>query len=140
MDMFEDRKERSAPQSRPDKSSPQKSAAVQKATPVVLCASNAYNRKYYLNENFKDLPSAIKEELQIMCVLYTEDVGGVLQLAFDEDGCLQFETSYEENDFFYDEIGSVLKIKQYQNNKRELLEELETYYRIVFLGEGLEEE
>ena len=60
--------------------------------------------------------------------------------AYDEDGNLEFRTSYEEGDFFYDEIGSVLKIKQYQNVKRELLESLETYYRIVFLGEGLDEE
>lgn len=107
---------------------------------VVLCASNAYNRKFYLNDNFKGLPESIKEELQIMCVLYTEDVGGVLELVYDEDGNLEFRTSFEETDFFYDEIGSVLKIKQYQNAKRELLESLETYYRIVFLGEGLDEE
>lgn len=107
---------------------------------ITLCASNAYNKKFYLNENFKGLPEAIKEELQIMCVLYTEDVGGVLELVFDEDGNLEFRTTYEEGDFFYDEIGSVLKIKQYQNVKRELLEALETYYRIVFLGEGFDEE
>lgn len=107
---------------------------------ITLCASNAYNKKFYLNDNFKGLPETIKEELQIMCVLYTEDVGGVLELVFDEDGNLEFRTSYEEGDFFYDEIGSVLKIKQYQNVKRELLESLETYYRIVFLGEGLDEE
>ncbi|MBQ8518840.1 MAG: hypothetical protein IJ455_04425 [Agathobacter sp.] len=107
---------------------------------ITLCASNAYNKKFYLNDNFKGLPEAIKEELQIMCVLYTEDVGGVLELVFDEDGNLEFRTSYEETDFFYDEIGSVLKIKQYQNVKRDLLESIETYYRIVFLGEGLDEE
>ena len=107
---------------------------------IVLCASNAYNRKFYLNEKFQGLPEAIKEELQIMCVLYTEDVGGILELIFDEDGNLEFRTSFEDNDYFYDEIGSVLKIKQYQNVKRELLESIETYYRIVFLGEGLEEE
>ena len=107
---------------------------------VILCVSNAYNKKFYLNENFKGLPEAIKDELQIMCVLYTEDVGGVLELVYDEDGNLEFRTSYEEGDFFYDEIGSVLKIKQYQNVKRELLESLETYYRIVFLGEGFDEE
>lgn len=107
---------------------------------MILCASNAYNKKYYLNENFKGLPEAVKEELQIMCVLYTEDVGGVLELVFDEDGNLEFRTSYDEGDFFYDEIGSVLKIKQYQNVKRELLEAIETYYRIVFLGEGLDGE
>ena len=107
---------------------------------ITLCASNAYNKKFYLNENFNGLPEAIKEELQIMCVLYTEDVGGVLELVYDEDGSLEFRTSYEESDYFYDEIGSVLKIKQYQNVKRELLEALETYYKIVFLGEGFDEE
>ena len=53
---------------------------------ITLCASNAYTKKFYLNEHFKGLPEAIKEELQIMCVLYTEDIGGVLELVFDEDG------------------------------------------------------
>lgn len=102
--------------------------------------SNAYQKKYYLNENFNGLPQTIRDELKIMCVLYTEDVGGILELVFDEDGNLDFRTSCKENDFFYDEIGSVLKIKQYRNERRELLESIETYYRIVFLGEGLEEE
>ncbi len=106
---------------------------------VVLCAANAYNQKYYFNDNFKELPSDVQEELQIMCVLFTEDVGGILQLIFTEDGELEFRTACEENDYFYDEIGSALKIKQYQNNKRELLEGLETYYKVRFLGEGFEE-
>ena len=107
---------------------------------AVLCVSNAYQKKFYLNDNFKGLPQSIKDELKIMCVMYTEDVGGILELVFDEDGNLDFRTSCKENDFFYDEIGSVLKIKQYQSQKRELLEAIETYYRIVFLGEGFEEE
>lgn len=107
---------------------------------VVLCAANAYKQKYYLNSNFSELPEYIKDELQILCVMFTEDVGGVLELVFNEDGDLEFETSYEEGDFFYDEIGSVLKIKQYRNEKRDLLEALETYYKVRFLGEGFEEE
>ena len=60
---------------------------------VVLCVSNAYQKKFYLNENFQGLPQSIREELKIMCVLYTEDVGGILELVFDEDGNLQFRTS-----------------------------------------------
>lgn len=106
---------------------------------VVLCVSNAYQKKFYLNENFNDLPQAIRDELKIMCALYTEDVGGILELVFDADGCLQFRTSCVENDFFYDEIGSALKIKQYRNEKRDLLEALETYYRVLYLGEGFGE-
>ena len=107
---------------------------------VVLCVSIGYQKKFYLSEDFQGLPQSVKDELKIMCVLYTEDVGGILELIFDEDGNLDFRTSCEEGDFFYDEIGSVLKIKQYQNQKRELLETIEMYYRIVFRGEGLEEE
>ena len=106
---------------------------------VTLCVSNAYQKKFYLNENFNGLPQSIREELKIMCVLYTEDVGGILELVFDADGCLQFRTSCEENDFFYDEIGSALKIKQYQNTKKELMEALEMYYQIRFLGKGFED-
>ena len=53
----------------------------------------------------------MKKELQIMCVLYTEDVGGILTLEFDENGRLQFKTEALEADARYDEIGSGLKIQ-----------------------------
>lgn len=107
---------------------------------IVLCGSSAYTKKFYLNENFDGLPDSIKDELKIMCVLYTEDVGGTLQLVFDENGNLEFRTEAEEGDLLYDEIGSVLKIKQLQNTKQELLEALELYFRVFFLGEDMEEE
>ena len=43
----------------------------------------------------------------------------------------------DENDFFFDEIGSQLKIKELQNTKGELLEALQLYYKVFFLGEEL---
>lgn len=104
---------------------------------VVLCASSSYDQKYYLNEDFNGLPEAIKDELKIMCVLYTEDVGGILTLEFDDDGTLLFKVSNDEGDLFFDEIGSVLKIKDLQIKKSELLESLELYYKVFFLGESL---
>ena len=106
---------------------------------VVLCGASAYEQKYYFNQDFASLPETIKQELQVMCVLYTEDVGGILTLEFDENGNLQFKTEATDSDFRYDEIGSVLKIKQLQSEKRELLESLEMYYRVFFLGEDMEE-
>lgn len=75
-----------------------------------------------------------------MCVLYTEEIGGVLTLEFDEEGNLQFQVESLEADAMFDEIGSVLRIKELRNSKRELLESLELYYRVFFLGEELEEE
>lgn len=107
---------------------------------VVLCAANSYEQKYYFNGQFKALPEEIKKELQIMCVLFTEDIGGVLSLEFEPDGILEFKVQAEESDYLFDEIGSGLKIRQYQREKRELLEALELYYRVVFLGETAEEE
>lgn len=104
---------------------------------VVLCAASSYEEKFYLNEQFSGLPSAIKEELQIMCVLYTADVGGVLTMQFDEEGNLLFHVTSNDDDFLFDEIGSVLKIKQYQAEKRELLESLELYYKATILGEDI---
>ena len=104
----------------------------------VLCAASAYEKKFYLNPEFAQLPESIKEELQIMCVLYTEDVGGILMLVFDEDGNLELKVDHEENDFAFDEIGSVLKIKQLQQTKRELFESLELFFKVFYLGEEME--
>lgn len=104
----------------------------------VLCAASAYEKKFYLNPEFDQLPESIKEELQIMCVLYTEDVGGILMLVFDEDGNLELKVDHEENDFAFDEIGSVLKIKQLQQTKRELFESLELFFKVFYLGEEME--
>ena len=106
---------------------------------VVLCGANSYEEKYYLNPDFEQLPEDVKNELKIMCVLYVHDVGGILTLEFDETGNLQFKTEATDSDFRYDEIGSVLKIKQIQAEKRELLESLEMYYRVFFLGEDMED-
>ena len=106
---------------------------------IVLCGASAYEQKYYFNQDFSSLPEAVKQELQIMCVLYTEDIGGILTLEFDEDGSLKFKTEALDADAMYDDIGSVLKIKQLQSEKRELLESLEMYYRVFFLGETPEE-
>ena len=105
---------------------------------VVLCGASAYEQKYYLNEDFRSLPSQIQDELKILCVLFTEDVGGVLTLVFDEEGQLLLETSAEAGDLLYDEIGSGLKIRQIQREKGELLQSLELFYRVFFLGEDME--
>ena len=67
----------------------------------------------------------------IMCVLYTEEIGGVLTLEFDEDGSLQFQVEALEADAMFDEIGSVLRIKDLRQKKKELLESLELYYNCL---------
>ena len=47
-------------------------------------------------------------------------------------------TMADEGDLLYDDIGSVLKIKQLRQTRQELLEGLEMYYRVFFLNEPLD--
>lgn len=107
---------------------------------IVLCAANAYEQKFYLNPEFDALPEKIKQDLQIMCVLYTEDVGGILMLVFDEEGSLELKVDHKEDDFFFDEIGSVLKIKELQRTKRDLFESLELFFKVFYLGGEIEDD
>jgi hypothetical protein len=102
---------------------------------VTLCASSKYEQKYYLNEEFKGLPEDIKKELKIMCVLFTEDVGGILRLEFDRDGNLNLVTEAYDGDLLYDDIGCELKIKQLRNEKQKLFSSLELFYRVFYLEE-----
>ena len=77
---------------------------------VVLCGANAYDMKYYFNEQFNGIPDSIKDELHIICVLFTEEVGGIFTIVFEEDGTVSMETNAEEDDIYYDEISSGLLI------------------------------
>ena len=104
---------------------------------MVLCGANSYEEKYYFNEDFAALPAAIQDELKILCVLFVSEIGGILTLEFEEDGTLCFRVASEENDFFFDEIGSGLKIKEIQKEKEELLASLELFYKVFFLNEEI---
>ncbi len=96
---------------------------------ITLCGASYYEQKYYFNQEFDKLPTGIKDELQIMAVSYTEKVGGVLTLIFDEEDNLQFQVQSLEGDGRFDEIGSALEIKKLQVEKREFLEALELFYK-----------
>ena len=100
---------------------------------VVLCGANAYEQKYYFNEQFAGIPESIKEELHIICVLFTEEVGGIFTIVFEEDGSVSLETDAEENDLLYDEISSGLLVGEIRRNRQEMLESLQLYYRVFIL-------
>ena len=67
-----------------------------KGEKMVLCGSNGYERKYYFNETFSNLPEAVQKELQILCVWFTEECGGILTMEFDEGGKLEFKHTTSE--------------------------------------------
>ena len=100
---------------------------------VVLCGASAYDQKYYFNKKFDRLPENIKEELHILCVLFTEEVGGVFTVAFTPTGDVEMETQHDEGDLLYDDIGSELLIKKVRQKKQELFQALSIYFKVTFL-------
>ena len=96
---------------------------------IVLCASSAYEQKYYFNEMFSNLPETVQQELKVLCVLFTEDVGGVLTILFDADGGIVLRPEKNEDDILYDDIGCGLKIRQMEIRQAELWEQLEKFYQ-----------
>ena len=104
---------------------------------IVLCGANAYEQKYYFNEKFNGIPESIKDELHIICVLFTEEVGGIFTIVFEQDGSISLETQAEEDDIYYDEISSGLLVSEIRRKRQELLESLSLFYRVFILKEDI---
>lgn len=97
----------------------------------VLCGASAYDEKYYFNKKFSKLPKSVQDELQIICVLFTEEIGGQFFMEFDDEKQLVFRTQAADWDYNYDEIGAGLMIKEIRKNRQDLLQALELFYSAV---------
>ena len=104
----------------------------------VLCGASAYEEKYYFNHRFDNLPEDVKGQLKVICILFTQDVGGTFLMRFDQEGSLCFETFAAASDYDYDDIGAELLIRQIEKTRAELISSLELYYRAFILGETID--
>lgn len=109
------------------------------AKKTVLCGASAYEQKYYFNKEFEKLPQSIQDELHIMCVLFTEEVGGVFTISFDEEGEVLLETEVSDSDIYYDEINSGLMIREVERNRQELFASLRLFYLTFVLKKDISE-
>ena len=119
-----------------DKSSIEEEYAGQDRYRIVICGANSYDKKYYFNKKFDNLPTNIKEELHIICVFFTEEAGGIFTISFTPFGHIEFDTRHEEGDLLYDEISARLLIKEIRMRKREMLDALSIYFRVTFLHQN----
>ncbi|MDO4188391.1 MAG: DUF6145 family protein [Lachnospiraceae bacterium] len=106
---------------------------------VVLCGANSYEQKYYFNKDFALVPEEIQDEIHIICVMFTEEIGGIFTMVFDEDGSLKIETQAADSDYLYDEIGARLYVDKITRYRQDLFRSLEMFYRVFVLGEKLED-
>lgn len=104
---------------------------------IVLCGANAYEQKYYYNPLFKKVPESIQKELHIICVLFTQEAGGVFTIEFEEDGVITMETNADEEDITYDEVSAGLMIGEIRRQRQDLFDALKSYYRVIVLHQSL---
>ncbi len=104
---------------------------------TIICGANAYEQKYYLNPIFEKIPDSIKKELNIICVLFTNEVGGIITIGFDEEGELVITTEAAPEDYLYDEVAAGLLVSKIRNTRQEMFESLNLFYRIVVLKEDV---
>lgn len=97
----------------------------------VLCGANYYEQKFYLNPAYENLPGSIKDELKILCVLFVQEVSGIIVLEFSKEGNLNIVVTAKDTDAYFDEIGSELKVRQMRKDKEELFKQLEEYYHAI---------
>ncbi|MCQ2520435.1 MAG: DUF6145 family protein [Lachnospiraceae bacterium] len=104
---------------------------------TVICGANAYEAKYYFNPLFDKMPDSIKDELHIICVLFTEEVGGIITIGFDAEGELNIMTQASDEDYLYDDIAAGLLVNKIRATRQELLESLQLFYRVFVLKEDV---
>lgn len=105
---------------------------------TVLCGANSYERKYYFNSQFDMIPERVQEELRLICLDFTESIGGIFVMVFTEDGRLSLMVSTAKGDYDFDEIGCELKIKKIQEENEELMNSMELYYQAFIQGVDVE--
>ncbi|WP_069999853.1 DUF6145 family protein [Cellulosilyticum sp. I15G10I2] len=101
----------------------------------IVVSVSPYVQKYYLNEEYQDLPAGIKEEVLSKLSAIAESTNCIISLGFNKDGEIFIEER-NEDPMFYDDIGAALEIKNFQLEEAELLKSLKMWYMIYRTQNG----
>ena len=104
---------------------------------VVLCGASAYEQKYYYNPLFMRVPESIRKELRIICVLFTQEAGGILTIEFEDDGEIFLRTECDEEDITWDSVSAGLLSGEIRRKREELFASLTLYYKATVLHEDV---
>ena len=104
---------------------------------VVLCGASSYEEKYWFNPIFRAIPESIREELRVICVLFTQEAGGVFTVEFEEDGKIFLRTECDEEDITWDNVSAGLLSGEVRRRREDLFSALTLYYRATILHEDV---
>lgn len=97
----------------------------------VLCASNAYIKKFYVNQKFSNLPSKIKEELKKISVEFTSKESGIFLMEFADDGELSIKVIHDESDKNIKDVEEEKLIEKIKKENLDLFSRLKLYYLAI---------
>ena len=102
-------------------------------TPIIV--SNSYIKKYYLDSRLDTLPKEVKDTLKIVFVKLTEDVGGVLELVYDNDSYEVFTRIVRnDDDLEFDEINANFRRSKLEKEHEKLFVDIATFCKFKFNG------
>ncbi len=104
---------------------------------VVLCGASSYEEKYWFNPVFRRIPENIREELRVICVLFTQEAGGVFTVEFEEDGEIFLRTECSDEDITWDNVSAGLLTGEVRRRREDLFAALTLYYRAMILHEDV---
>lgn len=105
----------------------------------ILFATSCYTQKYYFNDKFDSLPTPIKEDIKVFLIPLSHKIHGILELGFyEDDGEVYIESSFNDGDAMYDEIGAKLEIDKLLREENEFFVKLRLWYNLVILKNDME--
>lgn len=102
----------------------------------VLASASYYTQKYFINEEFTELPTEIRNEIRVICIALAEKIHGVFTMGFYDNGQVFMESTGEEVDYDYDDIGAQLEMKRLETEKKELLKAMQLWFAVYKTEEG----
>ena len=104
-----------------------------KLTPIIV--SNSYIKKYYIDPRLDTLPKEVKDTLKIVFVKLTEDVGGVLEVIYDNSSYEVFtRMTRNDDDIEFDEINANYRLSKLEKVHEKLFTDIATFCKFKFNG------
>lgn len=102
-------------------------------TPIIV--SNSYIKKYYLDSRLEILPKEVKDEVKRTLMKFTEEVGGIVLVMYDNvDNKIFFRVSKVDDDISYDEINASYKLSKLERENAETFEQIAEFCKFKFNG------
>ena len=102
---------------------------------IPIIVSNSYERKYYLDKRLESLPKEVKDVLKILFVTHTENVGGCVEVSFDNKVYdLIFRAYKNDDDFDYDEIKANYELNRIEKQNEDLFKKVAEFCKFKLNG------